>query len=216
MCWLSWPWQAIYRLSTRLGQLLPWASAAMVFLPVVFVVAFVTVARQDALPERVVPVLALLVVLALAIFVHPVADAAVSRAGEHAADRVRPPSRRRSRPGRRAAAARRPQPGQCLGSVASRPPAAAGSAAAAGQVIGVRTRRSAVALVRRLCQVVIVGISRWAGPRTASIPPRVCTPNTVPRVTAARPVSSHGGRAGRSSTGLAWVRRARVRTVDAG
>ena len=87
VCWLSWPWQVIYRLSMRLGQLLPWASAAMVFLPVVFVIAFVNVARQDAPPERVVPVLALLLVLALAIFVHPVADAAVSRAGEHAADR---------------------------------------------------------------------------------------------------------------------------------
>ena len=87
VCWLTWPWQAIYRLSMRLGRLLPWASAAMVFLPVVFVIAFVNVARQDAPPERVVPVLALLLVLALAIFVHPVADAAVSRAGEHAADR---------------------------------------------------------------------------------------------------------------------------------
>ncbi|MDQ3465666.1 MAG: M48 family metalloprotease [Actinomycetota bacterium] len=85
VCWLSWPWQVIYRFSMRLGQLLPWAGAAMVFLPVVFVVAFVNVARQDAPTGKVVPVLALLLVLA--IFVYPVVDAVVSRAGEHAADR---------------------------------------------------------------------------------------------------------------------------------
>ncbi|MDQ3463279.1 MAG: hypothetical protein M3500_00860, partial [Actinomycetota bacterium] len=80
-------WLATYRLSMRLGQLLPGARSAMVLLPVVFGIAFVNVAGQDAPPEQVVPVLVLLVVLALAVFAHPLADAAVSRAGEHAADR---------------------------------------------------------------------------------------------------------------------------------
>ena len=137
MCWLTWPWQAIYRLSMRLGQLLPWASAAMVFLPVVFVVAFVNVAREDASPERVVPVLALLVVLA-AIFVHPVVDAAVSRAGEHAADRYA----HRLGAGADLAAAIQVIAGRSQvsfwGSAASRPPESAGSAAAIGDVIGVQ------------------------------------------------------------------------------
>ncbi|MGI8693568.1 MAG: M48 family metalloprotease [Geodermatophilaceae bacterium] len=87
VCWLTWPWRSIYRCSMRLGQLLPGARSAMVLLPVVFGIAFVNVAGQDAPPEQVVAVLVLLVVLALAVFPHPLADAAVSRAGEHAADR---------------------------------------------------------------------------------------------------------------------------------
>lgn len=85
VCWLTCPWRSIYRLSMRLGQLLPGARSAMLLLPVVFGIAFVNVAGQDAPPEQVVPVLVLLVVLALAVFAHPLADA-VSRAGEHAAD----------------------------------------------------------------------------------------------------------------------------------
>lgn len=86
-CWPTWPWQTIYRMTMRLGRLLPGAGAALVFLPVVFVAAVVNVTRQPAPPGQVVPVLGLLLVLALAVFVHPVVDAALSRAGEHAADR---------------------------------------------------------------------------------------------------------------------------------
>lgn len=71
----------------RMGQQLPGARAAMVLSPALFVIAFINASREDAPPERVVPVLALLIVLALAIYIQPVADAALSRASEYAADR---------------------------------------------------------------------------------------------------------------------------------
>lgn len=58
----------------RMGQQLPGARAAMVLFPALFVIAFINASREDASPERVVPVLALLIVLALAIFIQPVAE----------------------------------------------------------------------------------------------------------------------------------------------
>ncbi len=81
--WLSWPWRAAYRALTRLGAAMPYAGAGMLLMPVVFTVAIIQTAQLDAPPERLVPVLALLITLALGIF------------------RV-PGLRRRPRPGKRA------------------------------------------------------------------------------------------------------------------
>lgn len=85
--WLCLPWDVTYRMSIRIGGALPFARTGMLLFPVLFPIAFVNVAREDAPAEQVVPVLVVLVVVALAVFVHPVADAAFSRSAEHAADR---------------------------------------------------------------------------------------------------------------------------------
>ncbi|CAN5277575.1 M48 family metalloprotease [soil metagenome] len=84
--WLTCPWRVIYRFSMRLGDLLPGARAGMALFPVILVIAFIT-ARAEAPPERVLPILVLMSLLGWAIFVHPVIDAALARASEHAADR---------------------------------------------------------------------------------------------------------------------------------
>jgi len=84
--WLTWPWRAVYRVSMRIGLSLPYAQLSLWLLPPVFVIAIVRTWRSDAPPERVIPVVALLIILALAIFIHPAADAAFARASEFAAD----------------------------------------------------------------------------------------------------------------------------------
>ena len=85
--WLAWPWQATYRTVMRLGAGLPFAATAKLLWPVVFAVAFLNIARDQAgAPEQVIPVLILLAILALAVLVYPIAASAFSRAGEHAAD----------------------------------------------------------------------------------------------------------------------------------
>lgn len=85
--WLCWPWRAIYRAVMRLGGHMPYANAAMLLLPVVFVIAIVQTAQLDGPPEQLIPALALLIVLALGIFVAPPLDAVFARASERAADR---------------------------------------------------------------------------------------------------------------------------------
>ncbi len=71
----------------RLGAGLPFAATAKLLWPVVFAVAFLNIARDQAgAPEQVIPVLILLAILALAVLVYPIAASAFSRAGEHAAD----------------------------------------------------------------------------------------------------------------------------------
>ncbi|MDQ3466467.1 MAG: hypothetical protein M3500_17690 [Actinomycetota bacterium] len=84
--WLTWPWRAVYRAAMRIGLSLPYAQLGLLLFPVVFAIAAVRLVQQDAPHEQVAPVLVLLVVLALAIFVHPLLDAALARAGERAAD----------------------------------------------------------------------------------------------------------------------------------
>ena len=85
--WLTWPWQTTYRIVMRLGAGLPFAATAKLLWPVVFAVALINIARDQAgPPEHVIPVLILLGILALAVLVYPIAASAFSRAGEHAAD----------------------------------------------------------------------------------------------------------------------------------
>ncbi|MGI8614530.1 MAG: M48 family metalloprotease, partial [Nocardioidaceae bacterium] len=84
--WLCLPWEVVYRLLMRLGGALPFARAGLLLFPALFPIAFVNVAREDAPAEQVVPVLVVLVAVALAVFVHPVADAALRRSTELAAD----------------------------------------------------------------------------------------------------------------------------------
>ncbi len=91
--WWSWPWQATYRGIMRLGGGLPLADAAVVLLPVLFGIAIVQNAAQDAPAGQKVPVP--VGVLAVGIFVYPVVDAALARAGEYGRGSVRGPCRRR-------------------------------------------------------------------------------------------------------------------------
>lgn len=85
--WLSWPWRAVYRASTRLGREMPYAEVGTLLMAPAFVIAIVRTAQLHAPPEQLVPVLALLVTLSVGIFAAPVADAALARASEYAADR---------------------------------------------------------------------------------------------------------------------------------
>ncbi len=84
--WLSWPWRVGYRMVMRLYAVMPFGEAAKLLMPVVFVVAAVMLVQEDGPPEQVLPVLGLLGVVALGVFIAPVADAAFSRASEHGAD----------------------------------------------------------------------------------------------------------------------------------
>jgi len=65
---------------------MPFAAAAKPLGPVVLVIAFVNIAREDAPREQVIPVLILLAILFMAIVVYRIAASAFSRAGESAAD----------------------------------------------------------------------------------------------------------------------------------
>ncbi len=83
----AWPWQATYRGIMRLGGGLPSADVAIVLLPVVFAVAIVQMPAEDAPAGQKVPVLCCRASSPLASSSTPVADAALARAGEYAADR---------------------------------------------------------------------------------------------------------------------------------
>ena len=84
--WLTAPWRGAIFVCGGLLRLMvrhvPTAKAALVLVPVLLVVAGVQAMQQHAWP-----LLAMLTVLALVLTVHPVADAAVSRASELAADK---------------------------------------------------------------------------------------------------------------------------------
>ncbi len=84
--WLSWPWRAGHGLVMRFYALTPFGEAAKMLMPVVFGVAAVMLVREEGPPAQVVPVLVLMGVVAVGVFIAPVADAAFSRAGERAAD----------------------------------------------------------------------------------------------------------------------------------
>lgn len=79
--------EAVYRAVMRLGGTMPYAQASLLLFPVVFTIAVVRTAQLDAPPQQLIPVLAMLVTLALGIFVAPVVEAAFARASERAADR---------------------------------------------------------------------------------------------------------------------------------
>jgi len=85
--WLCWPWHALYRTVTGVAGGLPFAAGAAALQPVVFVIAIVQVATQDAPAAQRIPVVALLALAGLALSVHPAADAALARSCEYAADR---------------------------------------------------------------------------------------------------------------------------------
>ena len=84
--WLTAPWRGAVFILTGLLRLIvrnvPTAKAALVLVPVLLVVAGVQSVQQHAWAP-----LAVLTVLALVLTVHPVADAALSRTSELAADK---------------------------------------------------------------------------------------------------------------------------------
>jgi Zn-dependent protease with chaperone function len=84
--WLTWPWQCVHRLTARLGQLLPCAGVGTLLLPVVVAVAICRVVGDGGPPGRVIPVVVVLAAFGLASCVQPLADTAIARAGERAAD----------------------------------------------------------------------------------------------------------------------------------
>jgi STE24 endopeptidase len=84
--WLSWPWRIVYRTAIRIGHALPLSGAATLLMPVVCALAIVSIVRAGGPPWQVMPVLVAIVAVALSVTVHPVVDAALTRASEYAAD----------------------------------------------------------------------------------------------------------------------------------
>ncbi len=84
--WLTWPWRTVYRTAIRIGHTLPLPGCGTLLMPVVFAVAIVNVVREGGPAENGVPVLVALITVVIAVVASPVAEAAVSRAGERAAD----------------------------------------------------------------------------------------------------------------------------------
>lgn len=84
--WLTWPWQTVHRFTFGLGPRLPFSGAGELLMPIILAIAMWQIGSEGGPAWRVVSEIVILAAIAVAIYVRPLVDAAISRASERAAD----------------------------------------------------------------------------------------------------------------------------------